>query len=391
MQLSSSRLNNLPPYPFANFTKRIHELQQLGHDLIRLDIGNPDMPPPSQVVEALCISAQNPAHHGYGPYGGMPELREAFADYYHRRFRVELDPDLEVMPLIGSKEGVAHFSIGMLDPGNVVLVPDPGYPAYAANAVMASAQPYYVRLDPDTGYLPDLASIPDDVLKSARLMWINYPNNPTGAVASVDDLAQIVSFCRENHIALAADNPYAEITYDGLRAPSILQVDGAREVAVEFNSLSKTYHMAGWRIGACVGNRHLIDLLKQVKGNVDSGLFRPLQDAAIVALNQVGEEWIAERNAIYRRRCDALLAGLSEIGLSARSPMGAMYVWAEVEGGDDVAYAHSALESAHVAFAPGSFFGASGRGYVRLSLVADLNRIKEAVERLREWYRVGVG
>lgn len=391
MELSSSRLINLPPYPFANFSKRIHELQQQGHDLIRLDIGNPDMPPPPQVIEALCISAQNPAHHGYGPYVGLPELRQAFADYYRRRFQVELDPDLEVMPLIGSKEGVAHFSMGMLDPGDVVLVPDPGYPAYAANALMASAEPYFVRLDPDTGYLPDLASIPDDVVKRARLMWINYPNNPTGAVASVDDLARIVSFCHEHHIALAADNPYAEITYDGLRAPSILQVNGAREVVVEFNSLSKTYHMAGWRIGACVGNRDLVDLLKQVKGNVDSGMFRPLQDAAVVALTKVGEDWIVERNAIYRERRDALMQGLPNIGLSARNPMGAMYVWAEVESGDDVAYAKSALESAHVAFAPGSFFGTSGKGYVRLSIVADLNRIQEAVERLREWHKVGVG
>jgi LL-diaminopimelate aminotransferase len=190
---------------------------------------------------------------------------------------------------------------------------------------------------------------------------------------------------------LAADNPYAEITYEGLPAPSLLQIDGAQEIAVEFTSLSKTYHMAGWRIGACVGNQHLVNLLKQIKSNVDSGLFRPLQDAAVAALNQVGDDWIAERNAIYRERRDALLHGLTDTGLSAHPPMGAMYVWAKVEGGDDVAYAYNALESAHVAFAPGSFFGTSGKGYVRLSLVADLNRIQEAVERLQEWYKVGVG
>ncbi|HEC23161.1 MAG TPA: aminotransferase class I/II-fold pyridoxal phosphate-dependent enzyme [Chloroflexi bacterium] len=382
----ASRLENIPPYPFVARAERIRELKAGGHDVIRLDIGNPDLPPHPAVIEALYNSAQNPANHGYGGYAGKPALRRAFADYYARRFGVSLDPEREVLPLIGSKEGLINIGLALLNPGDVVLVPDPAYLTYSRGALLAEAEPYRVPLVPERNFMPDLESIPPEVLARARLLWINYPNNPTGAVASKDELAGIVDFCREHDILLCSDNPYADVTFDGVRAHSVLEVPGAKEIAVEFNSLSKTYNMAGWRVGVCVGNAEMVNALLRIKSNVDSGLFLAIQDAACVALNEVGKDWIAGRNAIYQRRRDILMEALPRLGLSATPPQAALYVWARVDGGDDVAYSEEALEEAHVSVTPGRIYGPAGRGYVRLSLVIGETRMREAIRRLSEWY-----
>lgn len=383
--ITAERLQNCPPYPFAGIARRVRELQLQGHDIIQLDMGSPDMPPPPIVVEALHRSALQGSHHGYGGFAGTPDLRQAFASYYHRRFGVELDPDREVLPLIGSKEGIVNLQLALVNPGDVVLLPDPGYIAYERGTLLAGGQSYLVPLDPARAFQPVLDQIPERVLSKARLLWINYPNNPTGATASLDDLAEIVTFCRDHGILLCSDNPYADVTFDGRRAPSVLQVPAAKDIAVEFNSLSKTFNMAGWRVGVCVGNPEIVDALLCVKSNIDSGMFRAVQDAACVALTEVDDAWIAARNQVYQRRRDLVLESLAAAGLSAEAPRGGLYVWAAVQGGDEVAYTHGALEEAHVSLSAGSLYGPSGRGYVRISLVVDEDHIREAMARLGAW------
>lgn len=383
--VAADRLEHVPPYPFAAIGKRVRELRALGHDVITLDIGSPDLPPHPAVVEALHKSALDQTHHGYGGFTGIGELREAFAGYYARRFGAEFDPDKEVMPLIGSKEGIVNIALALVNPGDVVLVPNPGYIAYDRGAILAGGVPYPVRLKREDHFLPALDEIPADVLKKARLLWINYPNNPTGAVASLAELGKIVDFCREHDILLCSDNPYADVTFDGTRAPSVMQIPGADEIAVEFNSLSKTYNMAGWRVGVCVGSAAMIDALLRVKSNVDSGLFRAVQDAACVALNETDDSWLEARNMVYQKRRDAVMNQLAEAGLSAETPEAGLYVWAAVDDGDDVAYARDALEEAFVSVSAGSFYGSAGAGFVRLSLVVTEERIAEAMERLAQW------
>lgn len=382
---STKRLDSIPPYPFATLSKRIAQLNSEGCDVIRLDIGNPDLPPPPSVVEALAKSAHNPSNHGYAGFAGTPALRQAFADYYRRRFGVELDTASQILPLIGSKEGVANLALAWLDPGDVALIPDPAYPVYEMGTILAGALSYTVPLVAERGFMPDLESVPQDVLGKARLLWVNYPNNPTGAVATLDDLERIVVFCRQHNLLLCSDNPYADVTFDGFRAPSVLQVEGADEIAVEFNSLSKIYNMAGWRVGVCVGNVQAIEALGRVKSNIDSGIFRVIQDAACVALNEIGDDWIRERNAVYQRRRDMVVEALSQIGLEADPPRAALYVWARVIDGDDATYAHEALEKALVSITAGRVYGQSGQGYVRISLVTNEERLAVALDRLVEW------
>jgi len=383
----SKRVLEIPPYAFAPIGKRCAELNAQGKDVIRLDVGSPDLPPPSQVVEALYQAAQKTDVHGYGGFFGTPALRQAFADYYKRRFEVELDPVSEVLPLLGSKEGLANISFALLDPGDIVIVPDPGYPAYTSGALLAGASTHEVRLDPENNYQPVLDSIPPAIREKARLMWVNYPHNPTGAVASLDELKHIVDFCRQHDIMIASDNPYTEVTFDGVRPPSLLEVDGAKEIAIEFNSLSKMYNMAGWRVGVCVGNATMVGALLSVKTNIDSGLFKVVQEAAVVALTQVDIDWIAERNAVYQRRRDIILGALSDIGLTAEVSRATLYVWARlIEGSDDIAYTEDARNNAYVSLAPGSMYGSTSAGYVRLSVVQTEDRMIEAMARLRSWY-----
>jgi LL-diaminopimelate aminotransferase len=394
----ASRLTNLPPYPFARWETHLIRARQSGLDVIRLDIGDPDLPPPDEVIETLCQSAHDPSHHGYPGYRGIPPLRQAIADYYGRRFGVELDPDSQVLPLIGSKEGIVNMALACLDPGDAALVPDPGYAPYAMGTLLSGAKVCYFPLLAERGFLPDLNSISAKVAEQAVLMWLNYPNNPTGATADLDFLAQAVGFARRHGILLCYDTPYCDVTYDGYSAPSVLQVPGAAEVAVEFNSLSKTANMAGWRIGMAVGNTEAIAALAQVKSNVDSGIFRPLQEAAVQALS-LPQGWIDERNAVYQERLEIILDGLAAAGIATLRPRAALYVWARVPEPDfgelsravegragwksSEAFALALLERTGVVVAPGSFFGPAGEGYVRLSVTAPTERVREAMERLR--------
>jgi LL-diaminopimelate aminotransferase len=377
------RLQTLPPYPFARWAALVNAARAEGLDVIRLDIGSPDLPPEGGVVEALYQSARRPDSHGYPGYRGIPELRRAVADYYGRRFGVELDADTQVVPLIGSKEGIVNLALACLDPGDLVLVPDPGYAPYTMGTLLAGGEVVTFPLLAENDFLPDLDAIPAEVADRAVLMWLNYPNNPTGAVAGLDFFARAVSFAHEHSILLCHDAPYCDVTYGGYVAPSLLQVPGAEKVAVEFNSLSKTANMAGWRVGMAVGNAEALAALAQVKSNVDSGIFRPLQEAAVRAL-AADPDWLAARNATYAERIDVILDTLVEVGMEAVRPRATLYVWARVpEGWTSETFARDLLERTGVAIAPGPFFGPAGEGYVRLAVVAPMARVREAMARLR--------
>ncbi len=378
----ADRIANLPPYVFATVEKRINEQRAKGVDVINLGIGSPDLAPPKFIIDELYRSAQRTDTHGYAGYYGTPALRKAIAGYYQRRFGVELDPGTEVLPLIGSKEGLANMAFAFIDPGDLALVPDPGYPTYSMGALMANGGYYQLPLLEENDYLVDLERIPSDVAARSTIFWLDYPNNPTGAAAPKSFLERAVQFAREHDILICYDNPYCDLTFDGYVAPSILEIPGAKEVAVEFNSLSKTYNMAGWRVGMVVGNREAVNALTTVKTNIDSGIFRPLQDAATVALNG-DQSWIAERNLIYQHRRDVVLEWLPRMGMSAWPPKGALYVWAKAPTGVDCEhFALDVLQRAGVWMTPGTAFGPHGNGYLRLSLCIPEERLREAGERL---------
>ena len=379
----AERIGNLPPYVFAQVGRRLRELEAEGKDIIRLDIGSPDLPPPAFIVEALEHSMEDPSHHGYSGYYGTPKLRQAIATYYENRFGIELDPDREVTALIGSKEGIANLALAFVDPGQPVLVPDPGYPTYSLGTVLAGGMPVRVPLLAENKFLPDLEAISPDIAQQAKIFWLNYPNNPTGAVASLDFLERVVDFARQHDILLCHDNPYCDITFDGYTAPSLLQVPGAMDVALEFNSLSKTYNMAGWRVGMAVGNAVAVEALARTKTNIDSGIFRPIQDAAAVALTG-DQSWLGERNKIYRERRDMILATLRQIGIKADTSLASLYIWARVpEAYTSSEFSTRLREEAGISIAPGSAFGPHGEGYVRISLGMSTERVQEAMERLK--------
>jgi LL-diaminopimelate aminotransferase len=388
MPTPAARLQALPPYPFALLTQRVRELNQQGFDVIGLDIGSPDMPPPEAVVEELYRSAREPDHHGYAGYKGTPEFRVSVAQYYERRFGVKVDPEKQVLPLLGSKEGIVNLSLAYLDRGDIALVPDIGYPAYSMGALLAGGEVYWLPTREENGYYPEVENIPADVLQRAKLLWINYPNNPTGAVADLAFYKRMVDFCRQHNILLASDNPYCEVTFDGYVAGSALQVEGAMDSTIEFVSFSKSHNMAGWRLGAAVGNVDAIKTLLTVKSNVDSGHFQPIYDAGIMAFDEIPQEWIYERNQVYQRRRDKIVAALPQIGLSGHTPQGSLYVWGRVENGlgDGTKYAEEALMKAHVSVAPGGIYGPGGANYVRFSVGVPDTRLDEALERLKKWY-----
>jgi LL-diaminopimelate aminotransferase len=380
---AARRMARIPPYLFAEIDRKVAAKRAAGVDVITLDIGDPDLPTPDFVVDTAVAALRDPANHRYPSYYGLRSLREAVAAWYARRFGVELDPDAEVLPLIGSKEGIAHLPIALVDPGEVVLAPDPGYPVYVTGAVMADAEPYRLPLREERGFLPDLAAIPGEVARRARILWLNYPNNPTGAVAGDDFFREAIDFCREHDVVLAHDAPYTEIAYDGYRAPSVLQYPGAREVAVEFHSLSKTYDMTGWRVGMCAGNGEVVRLLGQVKTNVDSGVFQAVQLAAIAAMTEPPEA-LADRNAVLRRRMVLVRDALAAIGIDVPLPRATFYLWARVPAGfDSIGFAARVLDEVGVNITPGVGFGPSGEGYFRVSVTAPDARIEEACERLR--------
>lgn len=379
----AKRLDEVPMYVFAAHGARLRRLASEGLNIIRLDIGEPDMPPPDFIIEALYESARNPKNHGYAGYVGTPQLKEAISGYYQERFQVSLNPDTEILPLIGSKEGLANIALAWLDPGDLAIVPDPGYPTYQMGAKMAGADVYFTPLRPDLGWLPDLRAIPPDLADQARLMWVCYPNNPTGTVAPLSFYEDVVAFCRQHDILLCSDLPYAEVCFDGYRAPSLLEVPDAKDIALEFNSLSKSHNMAGWRVGTAVGNPAAVRALLQTKSNIDSGIFRPIQDAATVALIS-DRTWMEERNAEYQRRRDMILEAIREMGLEAETPQASLYIWAKVPPGyTSTAFADKVLLETGVSITPGDAYGPSGAGYVRISIGQSTALVEEALRRLQ--------
>jgi len=383
------RLAQVPDYPFARWGKACREAAERGLDLIRLDAGSPDLPPPERVVEALCDAARRPSSHGYSGYRGTEALRNGIAAYYERRFGVSVDPDREVLPLIGSKGGIVELQLATLDPGDAVLAPNPGYAPYSAGAHLADATIVPFALDAARGYLPDFDAIPSRDAQRASVLWLNYPNNPTGATATNSDLASAVAFAREHDLLLCHDAPYTDVWYEGDPPPSVLQVPGAMDVAVEFNSLSKTFNMAGWRLGTVVGRNDVIETLARIVSNIDSGILTPIQEAAATAL-ETDAVWIAERNAVYRDRLRILHESLVSIGLSTEVPRATLYLWAQLPLGIAAeALARRLLNETGISIAPGTFFGPAGEGYVRLSATQPTERIQEVAERLavlpRDW------
>jgi len=379
------RMEQIPPYLYVEISRKIAEKRARGEDVITFGLGDPDLPTPDPVLLSLIRGALEPANHRYPETDGLPELRRAIARWYERRFGVHLDPDTEVLPLIGAKEGIGHIALCFLDPGDIALVPEPGYPVFAMGTVFAGGMPYRLPLIEENGWLPDLDAIPEEVARRAKVLWLNYPNNPTGAVADLAFFEKAVAFCKRHDIALLHDACYTEVAFDGYRPPSVLQVPGAMEVAVEFHSLSKTYNMTGWRIGMAVGNREIVQALFKVKSNLDSGIPQAIQQMAITAL-EMPQEWIDARNRVYQRRRDLLLPVLEEMGLRITPPRAGLYLWARVpEGYTSAGFATMLLEEKNIVVTPGAGYGPAGEGYVRLSLtVADAD-LERAVERLRGW------
>jgi LL-diaminopimelate aminotransferase len=379
----SKRLTNLPPYIFATINQKIQKLQAQGIDVIRLDIGNPDGEPPPDVINALMTYAQRPDTHGYSSYTGIKAFRDAVAAYYARRFQVEINPDTQVLPLMGSKEGLVNLCLAYLNPGDTVLLPDIGYPPYARGVMLAGAQIEWLPLKLEQGFIPDLNAVGHQRVEQARMFWMNYPNNPTGAIADLAFYQEAVNFCQAHDILLVSDNPYFDITFDGCHAGSVLQVPNALSCSVEFISFSKTYNMGGWRLGAAIGNADVIRLLLQMKSNVDTGHFIPIYHAGIAALESTTDDWATARNQTYQRRRDLVLAHLAGAGLDAHKPLGAMYVWAKTQIGDGDQYVGAALDTAHVTLTPGSAFGPGGHEYVRISLGTPDDRLQLALQRLQ--------
>ncbi len=381
----SHRLDKLPPYLFVEINRKIAEKRARGEDVISFAIGDPDMPTPHHIIDRLCQAAHDPDNHRYPETAGLSELRQAIAVWYQKRFGIALDPNQEVLPLIGSKEGIGHMSFCFIDPGDLALVPDPGYPVYSMSTILAGGEPYYMPLTEENDFLPALEAIPEKITGKAKLLWLNYPNNPTGAVAEVDFFEKAVHFAGKHQLAVCHDAPYTEVAFDGYRPPSFLQAPGAREVGIEFHSLSKTYNMTGWRIGMAVGNAAMIDALFRFKSNLDSGIPQAIQRAAIEALNGT-QECVAEHNATYQERRDKLAKALNDIGLRAKLPKASFYIWARIpEGYTSAGFAAELLDKTNVAVTAGTGYGSAGEGYVRLSFSLPDDRLEEGIRRLLNW------
>jgi len=380
----TERLQALPPYLFAEMDRLKQEQVKKGMDIISLGIGDPDLPTPPHIIQALAQAAADPRNHQYPSYEGMPSFRKAAADWYRSRFGVTLDPETEVLSLIGSKEGIGHLPVAFVSPGDVVLIPDPGYPVYQAGTLFAGGVGHAMPLTRANGFLPDLGAIPRDVLQRARILWLNYPNNPTGAVASREFLAKAVQFAQQHNLILAHDAPYSEIAFDGYRPESVLSITGAKEVAVEFHSLSKTYNMTGWRLGFAVGNAKILAGLGRVKTNLDSGVFQAVQIAGIAALTGP-QQCVADNCKIYQERRDVLVGALQELGFEVAPPKATFYVWVPVPREFTAkSFSMELLLKAGVVMTPGSGFGAAGEGYVRAALTVGVERIREVVARLKK-------
>ena len=382
---ASRRLERIPPYLFAELERKVSAKRAAGVDVISLGIGDPDMPTFEPIVAAAQRAVANPSTHSYPTNRGRREFREAVAAFYARRLGVELDPETEVMPAIGAKECIFNLNLAFLDPGDVALAADPGYPVYTGGPLLVGAEPVLMPLEPDRGFAPDLAAIPREALERARLLYLNYPNNPTGAIVADGLFERVVELAAEHEILAVHDNAYSETTFDGYVAPSFLQTPGAKDVGVEVFSLSKGYNMTGWRCAAIVGNAGAIAQYWRLKSNIDSGLFEAVQLAGAAALGPELDVHVKGMNEIYQRRRDLVCDALVQAGVEVRRPKGTIYVWAPVPAGFEsaAAYCEHVLEEAAVVVSPGDAYGPSGAGFFRISLTAPDDRLLEAVERLR--------
>lgn len=379
---TAKRIESLPPYLFASLDRKVAEARARGVDVISFGIGDPDRPTPAHIVKAAQKALADPSTHRYPSYYGMDEFREAIAAHYKRRFGVDLDPKTEILPLIGSKEGIAHLATAFVDPGDSVLCADPGYPVYETSAILVGGTVIPVPLDAEDQFLPRLEKIDTQDAQNSKILWLNYPSNPTAAVCDLRVLAEAAAFCRTHDLLFAHDAAYTEITYDGYTAPSALQAPGAKDVTIEFGSLSKTYNMTGWRVGWAAGSPVAIEALGRVKTNIDSGIFNALQQAGIAALGGPDDE-LKKTISIYRRRRDLVVDALNSAGLMFDRPKGAIYVWAPVpEGESSAGFTEFLLETAGVVVAPGSGYGAEGEGYIRFSLTIDDERLEEGMTRI---------
>ena len=380
----AERLKRLPPYLFQEIDRLKAELMAKGVDVINLGVGDPDLPTPGHIVQELGRAAKDPANHQYPSYSGMNDFKGSVARWYGRRFGVELDAGSEVLTLIGSKEGIAHFPLAFINPGDLALVPSPAYPVYSITTMFAGGESYFMPLLRENGFLPDLTAIPPDLARRAKLIFINYPNNPTGATAERDFFRRIIDFAREYDLIVCHDAAYTEMGFDGYRPMSFLELPGAKDVGIEFHSLSKTYNMTGWRLGFAVGNAGILDGLGQIKSSIDSGQFNAVQYAGIAALES-DQSCVAEMQKIYQDRRDALIGGLREIGLNPEVPKATFYVWCPVPAKyKSKEFTALLLREAGIVTTPGSGFGEPGEGYIRLALTVSKERIEEAIQRIRK-------
>ncbi|MGK7899882.1 MAG: aspartate aminotransferase [Hormoscilla sp.] len=380
----AERLKSLPPYVFARLDELKANARKQGLDLIDLGMGNPDGATPQPVVEAAIEALQNPAHHGYPPFEGTASFRSAITSWYHRRYGVQLDPDSEALPLLGSKEGLSHLALAYINPGDLILVPSPAYPAHFRGPAIAGGEVHTLVLKPENDWLIDLASIPEDVATRAKILYFNYPNNPTCATAPREFFVEMVAFARRHQILLVHDLAYAELAFDGYQPTSLLEIPGGKEIGVEFHTMSKTYNMAGWRIGFVVGNSKIIQGLRTLKTNLDYGVFAALQVAAETALG-LPDSYLKEVRERYRTRRDFLIQGLAELGWDVPKTKATMYLWVPCPPGiGSTDFALDVLQRTGVVVTPGNAFGAGGEGYVRVSLIAECDRLGEALRRLKQ-------
>ena len=378
-------MQKLSPYLFVEISKKIAEKKAKGEEVISFGIGDPDIPTPSYIIEELCKTAQDSTNHRYPDSDGMPEVRRTISDWYRNRFGVSLDPEKEILPLIGSKEGIAHIALCFIDPGDIALVPDPGYPVYSIGTMLAGGESFYLPLLEKNNFLPDLESIPPHILKKAQLLWISYPNNPTAAIANLDFFDKVVIFARKNGLVVCHDAAYTEVAYDDYKPISFMQATDAKEIGVEFHSWSKTYNMTGWRIGMLVGNERMIKAMKDIKSNIDSGIPQAIQKMAIKAMIS-SQESVQKHNATYQRRRDLIIEALKKIGIEAKPPKASLYIWAKVpEGYTSVEFATELLDKVGVVVIPGVGYGESGEGYVRLSMTISDATLVKGLSKLTKW------
>ena len=379
----AKRLTKLPPYLFAELNKMKSSLREKRKDLIDLGVGDPDLPTPSPIIKRLSQAAENPRNHRYPSYQGLLSFRRAVSQWYQRRFGVRLDPEKEVLTLIGSKEGIAHISLALINPGDIALVPDPAYPVYGAGVIFAGGKSHLLPLREKNHFLPCLEKIDKEVAQRAKILFINYPNNPTGAVTTKDFFQSIVDFAKEFNIVVCHDLAYSEISFDGYSPPSIMEIKRAKEVAIEFHSLSKTFNMTGWRIGFAVGNRAIIETLNEVKTNIDSGVFQAVQEAGIEAL-RMNEHAVKKTQEIYQRRRNILTEGLARINWQIQLPKATFYLWLKIPSRfSSLEFAELLMERCGVIVTPGIGFGSCGEGYIRIALTVSEERLEEAVKRIR--------